>query len=98
MLTDHCLFLLRFLKLPDNPFLFISDVAGRMVRARDNEEEFHRLDRLFTSEHVEALFRLFDKEQNGFVSLQQYKTGTEYFFTPRISGIDFVIRIVILFF
>lgn len=47
-----------------------------MVRARDNEEEFHRLDRLFTEEHVAALFRLYDKEQHGFVSLQQYKTGT----------------------
>ncbi|CAG7823221.1 unnamed protein product [Allacma fusca] len=81
---------------PDNPFKFISDIARRMMLARTDREEFDNLmgDGIFQRDHVYALYRLFDKEQNGSISLSQYKTGMEtlgllqYNLTPEGHEID----------
>lgn len=53
----------------------MAEHIAKMDEAKNDPEKFKNLTRIFYPEHVHAMFRVFDKEQNGVISLQQYKIG-----------------------
>ncbi|CAL8089370.1 unnamed protein product [Orchesella dallaii] len=70
---------------PPDPWSFISEIAGKIREARNNIQTFDNLPRILTPEHTEAIFRIYDRIENGFITMSQYKSAMEAMGLSRFS-------------